>query len=370
MSMSLEELNTHYETLLKQSLHSKKKNIVFLLHYPTYYSHYASLPTVLAEKFHVILVGGLPQQHPFEKLGHHYLHIPYRVKDAVTNQVFYTDVNVSGIDLIITADIVGYDNGRIDREFLSKDAKRLYLPHAIFQATGKGSRGMDYIAVPSMESLKDYQQASWEQQPVFLETGYPRIDALIKAYQSAPKKERSTIVYAPTLRDASYHPCPLNIALVAGVDNLIIEYLLEATRSNICYRPHPMSFMNTFRCYEQVKQKWAKHKRVLFDESDGGNYFNAKLFITDMSTAAYSFSLATLKPSIFFLPSEQNADRLHDIVFVAQSLNELDKLLKADSLSSQMEDKIHHCREKNLFHIGKSEIKICEYIERIVHGQL
>ncbi len=71
---------------------------------------------------------------------------PWRIIE--NSEVFYLNTHIEGIDIIITADQVAYQDGKIDKEFLSKSAKRIYLPHRLTYACGESSRSFVILLFP------------------------------------------------------------------------------------------------------------------------------------------------------------------------------------------------------------------------------
>lgn len=323
MQDTLLDLSNEFTQALEQKISTTKKNIIFLSHYHQYRSHYGNIPNMLKQKYNVIMVGGQELYDAFEQMGHAFVCIPFRAIDE-HNNVHYLDITVDNVDLIITADLTTYQEEKIDKEFLSKTAKRLYFPHSLSVPTGAHSTAVDYIAVPSKIALEQYQQSS---KATLLKAGYPRLDNIYKSLKDITSSNQS-IIYAPTLKQ-SLENSARAINLLVGHDNILIEYLLKNRASDIIYRIHPYNRYHEF--YKLLKLTWKNEKRVIFDESNNYDYFQqAAMLLTDCSTSAYTFSLCTLKPSLFFAPAIRHDIEQHcNIIPIAHNLAELKHYMDA-----------------------------------------
>ena len=297
--MSVEAQINQFIQMAKSNIEShlskERPNILVISYYPTYRKHYGNLITRLKEKYNVITIVERELKDEFERSGHHNVFFPWRITE--NGQTYYLNTDISGIDLILTADQVGYENGKIDRTFLSTTAKRIYFPHSLIEQTG-ACGVVDYILVPSKVAMKEFKKALPKSKVKLLESGYPKLDNAIFAYDYKPS---NTITYAPSLRYGTGSNANNN--LLSGFENMMVESLLENTDYNISFRAHPMNFQNKHPFYQLIKAKWAGEARVKFDEALGNAFHNfSELFITDISTAAFTYSFSTLRPSLFFSP--------------------------------------------------------------------
>lgn len=280
---------------LESYLSKERKNIVVVSYYPTYRKHYGDLLESLKEKYNVITVVERILGDAFERSGHYNVLFPWRIIEG--GQTYYLNMDIAGIDLILTADQVGYENGKIDRTFLSTKAKRVYFPHSLVEQTG-ASEVVDYILVPSKLAMQDFKKTLKKSSVKLLESGYPKLDAAILAYAY---EDSNTITYAPSLRYVSAENADLN--LFAGFENIMVESLLQFTDYKICYRAHPMNFQNNHSFYNLIKARWKDNPRVSFDEQLGNDFCAISDFlVTDFSTTAFTYSFTTLRPSLFFAP--------------------------------------------------------------------
>ncbi|WP_052083332.1 hypothetical protein [Helicobacter sp. MIT 11-5569] len=141
---------------IESHLSKSRKNILVISYYPTYRKHYGNLISKLKEKYNVITIVERELNDDFERSGHANVLFPWRIIEQ--GKSYYLNTEISGIDLILSADQVGYENGRIDREFLSKTASRVYFPHSLIEQTGAVAV-VDYILVPSTIALKAFKAA-------------------------------------------------------------------------------------------------------------------------------------------------------------------------------------------------------------------
>lgn len=295
VELQIEQFVQMAKANIESHLSKERKNIFVISYYPTYRKHYGSLVRKLKEKYNVITIVERQLNDDFEKSGHYNILFPWRVIE--NGKTYYLNTEINGVDLILTADQVGYEKGRIDREFLSKSAKRVYFPHSLMEQTG-ATEAIDYILVPSKIAMKSFKAILSKSKVKLLESGYPKLDQAIASYQYYPS---NTLTYAPSLRHCDNNNVNLN--LFAGFENNVIEWLLENTTYNISYRAHPMNFQNNHTYYQLIKAKWGKESRVKFDEKMGNDFCGfSDLLLTDISTTAFTYSFSTLRPSLLFAP--------------------------------------------------------------------
>lgn len=348
---------------LESKLSNDRENIVIVSYYPTYRSQYGELIERLMERYNVIVVYSMKCNDEFEKKGHHSMFIPWRIVE--NNQTYYLNMDIPNIDLIITADEVGYLEGKIDKTFLSKTAKRIYLPHRLNGACGN----LEYhtgVLVPSKRALEGFKEKDSNK---LIKCGYPQLDYAIKNYTF---KDTNTICYAPTLRYVEYDR-KANVNIFGGLEILIIEWLLKNTTFNIVYRAHPLAFSNNHSYYKTILSRFRDEKRFSFNNSIGYDFFNNISFmITDWSSTSRLFSYTTLRPCLFFMPYPMNDSELANGEYVfsdlrASSLESLKKLM--DNIDYKKEEaRYKQMREDEVYNIGKSCEAILDYIGDILGG--
>ena len=99
----------------------------------------------------------------------------------------------------------------------------------------------------------------------------------------------------------------------------------------------------------------------------------SKLLITDISDTAFTYSMTTLKPSIFITPGvEINSfvRPINEVGFEVKTLNELcervEFCLKNDKI---LKDNIKTFRDENIFNVGKSEQYLIDNINYILEDK-
>ena len=347
---------------LRSKLSSDKINIAIIAYYPTYRTKFGNLIPKLKQKYNVFTIVDRILNDDFEKSGHHNILFPYRIIGQ--GQTYYLNMDIPEIELILTADGVGYENGKIDREFLSKKATRIYFPHTFNIATGYNIP-VDYFIVPSKTLMKIYAHHIKDSKRL-LPCGYPTLDVAISKYHY---QSQNTLTYAPTLRYADPKRSA-NLMAFAGFDCNLIEWLLKNTHYNISYRAHPINYLNNHIFHNLIKQRWQGEKRVNIDNKLGTAFYNYSDFlITDTSGTAFTYSYTTLRPSFFFAPyplDEKSKDGNHIIpAKTAKNFSQLKSLIESIEEKKDREY-FYNLRESDIYNVGKSEEAILEKIEEIL----
>ena len=346
---------------LEFKLSNEKKNIVIVSYYPTYRSQYGELIVKLMEHYNVIVVYSTKCNDEFEKSGHHSMLIPWRIIE--NNHSYYINMDIPNIDLIITADEVGYLDGELDKTFLSRSAKRIYMPHRLNGACGN-LEYHDFILVPSKTALAGFAK---KDSTKLIKCGYPQLDYAIKNYKFS---DTNTICYAPTLRYVEYDR-KSNVNLFAGLEILIIEWLLKNTTFNVMYRAHPLAFSNNHPYYKNILNRYKNETRFSFDSSMGYDCFNdISLMITDWSSTSRLFSYTTLRPCLFFMPYPMSDSELENGEYVFEYLraNNLESLKRLiENVDYKKEARMYkQMRDDEVYNIGKSCDAILEVISDIL----
>lgn len=364
----LEEFNQRSKEHIQKLLSKDKKNIAIISYYPTYRSQFGNLITKLKEKYNVLTIVERVLNDDFEKSGHHNVLFPWRVTEEGKN--YYPNVDIAGIDLILTADEVGYEEGKIDREFLSKSAKRIYFPHRLTCVCGHTTPA-DYIIVPSKTAMQAFKYRLKDNTKVkLLPSGYPQLDKALEEYSYTPK---NTITYAPTLRYVYERNAQINA--FAGGEITFLEWLLENTNYNISYRAHPLNYSANHYFYQLINASFAEEERISIDANMGNAFFNSTDFlITDWSATSFIYSYTTLRPSFMFMPTPLDSSLENDGGYIlenhhAKNLKELKAFL--DNLDFTKEAQYFKTlREDNVYHLGNSVEAILQNIEEILEGKL
>lgn len=342
---------------IKKLLSPTKKNIVIFLPLGTYYKQLGNLPKKLSQKHNVVLAKTTPMPIDFESQFSSNISVGWLVR--TTDGEMPIHIDLKEIDIIIEMDsshLIG-----IEDDFLSKTAKRIFMPHSILQAPRVSPH--DYVIAPSKIFVECYKRIHPNHTNQLIYGGYPKFDISL-----TPSLARAIdrITYAPTLRivDSMFAS-----SVCAGYDANILEWLLNNTDEKITYRPHPSAYSKKItEMYGMLKSRFVSESRLIFDESPGDRFYaQTRMLITDCSTTAYTFSLTTLRPSVFFAPLESDdiemVKHAHRIGYVARNFQELKQFLNKNEDKSQ---EIAAFREECVFNIGRSEEAICEAIDSIL----
>ncbi|WP_233704034.1 CDP-glycerol glycerophosphotransferase family protein [Helicobacter mesocricetorum] len=291
---------TQAKSKIQSHLSNEKKNILVIAYYPVYRKHFGDLIKKLKQDYNVITIVDRILNDEFESSGNANVLFPWRLVE--NGETYYLNAEIPNIDLILTADQVGYEEGRIDREFLSKTAKRIYFPHSLIEATGN-PLVVDYILSPTAITTQTYKKN--KKGAKILNVGYPKFDKSLEEYRETPL---NTITYAPLLRYVDENN-NVYVNLFAGYENNLIEWLLENTDYKVSYRAHPFNVCANHGYYQLIKENWHNEERVSFDEALGSGFYNFSDFVlSDYSSSAYTFALTTLKPSFFYKPHKTNSN--------------------------------------------------------------
>ena len=366
--MTAQDRVDFYSKELKQKIQSvlkkDKKNIVVMCFYDTYRSQYGTLLKKLRKKYNVIAIVPQMLHDDLEKSVNEVIVAYWRFFDNNITYYFYLDID--GIDLILTADGVGYENGKIDREFLNKNVKKMYIPHSLLLPTASSDSFMDYIIIPTTISKDGYEKAG--NKAKLLECGYPKLDFAISNYKHESK---NIISYISTLKFVSSNDLKTT-NLVAGFESSILEWLLENTSYNISYRAHPMNSKNNHIICSLIKNKYENNKRISIDMTDGNVFCNFSDFIiTDYSTSAFTYSFSTLRPSFCIAPYNNIPvynESFQKIGGLASNFKQLGEMIENIDFESYKQ-KIQEFRDEILFNPLKSSDYICEQIDKILAGE-
>lgn len=202
--------------------------------------------------------------------------------------------------------------------------------------------------------------------------GYPKLDKFIKYYDKH-KKETSNIIIATS-------NIIWNFEKLSPVtqDSTFIPYLLKNFPKNkIIFRPHPGIKTNPY--IVKYVSDLEQYPNFHFDTENSylDNFSKSCVFISDgLSSSAYTYAFATLKPVIFYIPkleeyledykNKKYTTYLETIGDIATTKKELyDLVVKYKNDSSYIRNKsdaIKNLRDINIFNIGNSEEKIVEFL--------
>jgi hypothetical protein len=363
-----EHVEKHFDRRkdIEKVLDKSKKTVAFISYYPTYRNQYADLYNVLKNDFNVIKIVSVEQNDKFEKNdtdGTFY--IPWRANVNIGNgqtKDFYPEYDYEFIDFIITADGVGYLDGKIDNEFLSKKAKRIYLSHDVINGClVKGSNVHVFMPSKTAAQRKDLDGYN------IIEGGYPKLDYTIDKYNEISKNtNEDSILYAPTLRHIENNHKVLNTAV--GVDYFILKALLDNFGEKIIFRPHPFHLKNGHPIIKPILDKFSYSNRLIIsDDNYLEDYAKSKFMVTDTSTTAFTYSMSTLKPIIAVHPFLEQTIYSSHFSSIGKVVTNMKDMITAGNdfieNSAGYLKSIEEYRKDNIFNIGKSQQYILELLK-------
>lgn len=354
--MNLKQYHESLQKSLESLLDSKRKNIVLLSYDPSS-EPFGQLPAVLAKRHNVVIVGSANNPEPYA--GQSFVHIPFKIFDESNQRFHITPIQLKGIDLIIMPDL--FEEQQLNREFLNKNAKRLYLPRTIFTPPAMNLDTIDYVAVPSAMALPAFEKYAPNAQKLLV--GSPLFDSLVALFEdNQPVK---SLYYASSVQYANLSPTFIN--LYAGYDNMLLEWLLANYKYQIDYAPHLMNILNNHPCYLQIKQKWQAESRIHFVQTaDNAQFSQTKCFVSDLSTFACHIALASLRQTIFFAPAQNHKEWEHHALFGALVASSLEQMRMRMNDVNVPKEKFIAWRENNLYHLKQSVVYLADCIDEIL----
>lgn len=356
--MTLKQYHDSLQKSLERLIDPSRKNIVFLSYDPRL-EPFSALPNVLSQHYNVIIAGNTNTNDSYAGLP--FVSIPFKIFDEHTKSFHITPIHVDGIDLIITADV--FDEQQLNKEFLSKKAKRLYIPPSIFSPAHIDYTAMDYIAVPSRLALPLFEE--YAPTAKMLQSGSPYFDSLVTLFEE--NLPSTDLYYASELQYA--HLSPKEINIYAGYENMLLEWLLTKTEVPICYMPNIMNVLNNHPCYIQIKKKWQAHKRISFIEKvDSILFAKASCLVSFASLFACHFAIASLRPTLIFMPARNQKEWEQHHLFSHIIVNNLFELADKLHQNIQPHEQYLAFREDNLYNIKQSINYLADNVDLILRA--
>ena len=206
--------------------------------------------------------------------------------------------------------------------------------------------------------------------------GYPKLDKFISTYKEL-KKETNNIIFITSSFAGVFkkiNPLILN-------DNFIKETLEIFPSNQIFFRPHPN--IKKHKKVLEIVEELNVHKNFNYDDNPSylKTFSESKVFISDgLGSSSYTYSFATLKPVIFYIPKyKQYMEYFKDNFFtknmkiigeIASSKDELfwliSKYLTDKDYYLKKVSQIKHLRDNNINNIGNSSLFISQYIKNYI----
>lgn len=199
--------------------------------------------------------------------------------------------------------------------------------------------------------------------PDLINTGYLKLDNVVKNLKKYKNIKKDSIFIAPT---SSFHMKNFNLTkdLIETINYLLLK------KYKVIYRPHPLDLTEkgNKKIIKDIKKKFKKFENFTFDSSVSylKSYASAKIMITDFSGTAYTFAYSTLKPVLFLSTNEKNLSLssynslyyFKDRAKVGSICKNFDNfeldLLNLIKNRLSYKKKIYHLRKKRILHIGKA----------------
>ena len=211
----------------------------------------------------------------------------------------------------------------------------------------------------------------------YISLGYPKLDKFIKFYNENKNKNKKSIVIAVSSRRFNFK----NINPIVQDKEFIDDVLSKFNDYKVIFRPHPNEMESEY--IQQYTDNLKRFNNFKFDTEKSylDNFTNAKVFISDgLGSSAYTYTFATLKPVIFYIPKldkylkdygdsyyAKYLNLVGDVVTDRVSLiNMISKYLSDDNFIQSKSLEIKKLRNKNIFNIGSSEEKITFFINRYI----
>jgi hypothetical protein len=198
---------------------------------------------------------------------------------------------------------------------------RIYMHHDIYDTPLVNNKKLyefykriikyNYLFLTNKQSIKmfknlfaKFNENKIDKIPELFEIGYYKLDFLNDKKKFYQIKENQNIIIAPTNFLAWPEFCINNLEEV-------IATLLQETKYKIIYRPHPSNWNHPY--VKNVIKKFSKFEKFNLDNSIDyfEIYLNSKCMIRDFSGTAYTYSLFTKKPVIFFSQFEKLLNNLN-----------------------------------------------------------
>ena len=257
-----------------------------------------------------------------------------------------------------------------------KKSTRIYINHDIYDApmVNKNNekdifesfKNLDYIFLSSKISIQNfrnkinfYLNKDYHKNLTLENTGYLKLDDVIDKLKRI-KNNNKSILFAPT------SGIMLKKFNSKKYIRLIISTILNKSKLNLIYRPHPLDINtdNKKKYILNILDKYIKNKRFFFDDKSSyiKSYADSALMITDFSGTAYTYAFSTLKPVLFYSLSEKDLIKTHYIKL--NYFNDRKKIGIINTVNKDLLKNILLIKNKNLFY-KKKIIKLRK--ERIIY---
>ena len=206
---------------------------------------------------------------------------------------------------IVVMTMPDLDNFHIKRSYVRKDVEYVYMfhwctsTHMVIREHALDHFDTVFCPGPyQMEELRCSERMYQLPEKRLVETSYGVIERLSVLYEAMDKERDKNmlpqILIAPSYQDGN---------IMDSCINQMLEVLLPLN-IRIIVRPHPQYIRRSPQKLEAFQRRYRDYfqpgKFVLeTDFSSGETVYRSNIVLTDWSTIAYEFALATLKPALF-----------------------------------------------------------------------
>lgn len=272
--------------------------------------------------------------------------------------------------------------------------KRVYFLHDIhdsplgnrdeMKVISEGLLNYDYIFVPSQPVIDLFAKVIPLARKNFpgrriglIKGGYIKLDRCL-AYFEKNKKESKVIIYAPTVLGHGLNPFS---SLVPHGAEIIRTLITRFPDHNLIFRPHPHTLHS--EVVKNIVVQFEQHPKFSLDDNASfymENYSKSALMVTDISGTAFTYAFSTLRPVVFFSPSDEELSRTHSesryvgdrekIGCVARNLGEMaEKTNWLLENKDRFVERIREFRNSTIFNLGHAEDYFIENIESILEDK-
>ena len=258
-------------------------------------------------------------------------------------------------------------------------AEQLDSHDKLHQFYGRSINGStDRSAHPDSELiLKSYGAGQTANTHCIIPAGYMSLDSL-SSYSAENKTDEARIIYAPTLsieawkEFTSIEPCG---------GEIMLSLLRAFPNHKIIFRPHPHEKETVI---QPILDKVTKYPNFEYDDCKHSyiqQYSRSQLMVSDLSSTAYTYPLATLNPIVFYSWNEEEllkfdegnqngylADR-SKVGAIAENCDQL--ITKIESLLSEKHiwsKKIRAYKKQLIFNPDNADNYLAQHIDHIIQG--
>ena len=235
------------------------------------------------------------------------------IDEGVLRTWFFQNINTK----ILVMTMPDLDNYKVKKS--SKTKYYIYTHHALNSFSSALRKGaidnFDVIFCPGphhVEEVKMLEKFYDLPKKATVETGYAKIDMLIKKYEKYTRnvkvnKEKEMVLIAPTWGKNGI------IEIGKGIE--IIDSLISQGY-RVTLRPHPETFKYSLDEIKKIKSKFINNKDLSFEQdvSRDETLFESIALVTDWSGIAWEYALALKKPILFYdTPARINNSDFHKL---------------------------------------------------------